>query len=151
MCDVCCSLLELFEKYDADNPCGQRTPLAKADILILCSYVQAWNQRQCTCCYKEPQSFDKFNAVVQGLLQTVLGLLQQLRQQLGAPNAREPTEDAALPESQDVSRTAALDGWSLDDQEKLLHFASKVFLLNFPLYMAFKHSLHSKLEVCPLS
>ncbi|KAM7288964.1 ubiquitin carboxyl-terminal hydrolase 34 [Ixodes scapularis] len=147
MCDVCCSLLELFEKYDADNPCGQRAPLSKADILVLCSYVQAWNQRQCTCCYKEPQSFDKFNAVIQGLLQTVLGLLRQLKAKLCAPGPEETSEDAAaLPDSRDAKGSAALEGWSLEDQEKLLHFASKVFLLNFPLYVAFKHSLHSKLE-----
>ncbi|XP_077522253.1 ubiquitinyl hydrolase 1 puf isoform X2 [Amblyomma americanum] len=146
MCDVCCSLLELFEKYDAENACGQRSPLSKNDILVLCSYVQSWNQRQCTCCYKDPQSFDKFNAVIQGLLQTVLLLLRQLRQRLGAAEGPEAAEEAVLPDSQDGNQSAALEGWNLDDQEKLLHFASKVFLLNFPLYVAFKHSLHSKLE-----
>ncbi|KAL1414801.1 hypothetical protein MTO96_007262 [Rhipicephalus appendiculatus] len=146
MCDVCCSLLELFEKYDAENSCGQRSPLTKNDILVLCSYVQSWNQRQCTCCYKDPQSFDKFNAVIQGLLQTVLLLLRQLRQRLSTAEDREVPDESALLDSQDSNHAAALEGWSLDDQEKLLHFASKVFLLNFPLYVAFKHSLHSKLE-----
>ncbi|KAH7972033.1 hypothetical protein HPB52_005804 [Rhipicephalus sanguineus] len=146
MCDVCCSLLELFEKYDAENSCGQRSPLTKNDILVLCSYVQSWNQRQCTCCYKDPQSFDKFNAVIQGLLQTVLLLLRQLRQRLSTADDREVPDESALLDSQDSNHAAALEGWSLDDQEKLLHFASKVFLLNFPLYVAFKHSLHSKLE-----
>ncbi|XP_077536768.1 ubiquitinyl hydrolase 1 puf isoform X3 [Haemaphysalis longicornis] len=144
MCDVCCSLLELFERYDAENVHGRRSPLPKSDVLVLCTYVQAWNQRQCTCCYKDAQSFDKFNAVIQGLLETVLVLLRQLRPCLSGPER--PEEESVLPDNQDAKQAAALDGWSLEDQEKLLHFASKVFLLNFPLYVAFKHSLHSKLE-----
>ncbi|XP_064464002.1 ubiquitin carboxyl-terminal hydrolase 34-like isoform X1 [Ornithodoros turicata] len=170
MCDICCSLLELFERYDRDNPNGLRSPLVKTDIFILCSYVQAWNQRQCTCCYKEPQSFDKFNAVIQGLLQTVLELLRRLPSQLGGGIAdsggpRTPTESKASGEqkggggggsSEGASSSAAtitqggggfeLETWSPEDQEKLLHFTSKAFLLNFPLYVAFKHSVHSKLE-----
>lgn len=36
--------------------------------------------------------------------------------------------------------------WSIQEKEKLLHFLSKVFLLNFPLYVAYKHSVQSKLE-----
>lgn len=36
--------------------------------------------------------------------------------------------------------------WSMQEKEKLLHFLSKVFLLNFPLYVAYKHSVQSKLE-----
>ena len=39
-----------------------------------------------------------------------------------------------------------VDVWTLQDKEKLLHFLSKVFLLNFPLYVAYKHSVQSKLE-----
>lgn len=36
--------------------------------------------------------------------------------------------------------------WSMQEKEKLLHFLSKVFLLNYPLYVAYKHSVQSKLE-----
>lgn len=38
-------------------------------------------------------------------------------------------------------------GWSLEDREKIICIFSKVFLLNFPLYVAFKHSLQSKIDV----
>lgn len=37
--------------------------------------------------------------------------------------------------------------WSVEDKDRLLLFTSKIFLLNFPLYVAFKHSVHWKLEV----
>jgi ubiquitin carboxyl-terminal hydrolase 34 len=38
------------------------------------------------------------------------------------------------------------DVWTIQDMEKLLHFLSKVFLLNFPLYAAYKQSLQTKME-----
>lgn len=38
------------------------------------------------------------------------------------------------------------DVWTIQDMEKLLHFLSKVFLLNFPLYAAHKQSLQTKME-----
>uniref|UniRef100_A0A182MX29 ubiquitinyl hydrolase 1 n=1 Tax=Anopheles culicifacies TaxID=139723 RepID=A0A182MX29_9DIPT len=38
------------------------------------------------------------------------------------------------------------DAWTLLDVEKLLILVSKMFLLNFPLYVAYKHSVHTRLE-----
>lgn len=37
--------------------------------------------------------------------------------------------------------------WTMEEKEKLLHFVTKIFLLNFPSYMAYKHMYHSSLEV----
>ena len=37
--------------------------------------------------------------------------------------------------------------WLMEEKEKLLHFVTKIFLLNFPSYMAYKHMYHSSLEV----
>ena len=39
------------------------------------------------------------------------------------------------------------DHWSIEEKEKLLQFVTKVFLMNFPSYMAYKHMVHSSLEV----
>lgn len=36
--------------------------------------------------------------------------------------------------------------WTLPEFEKLLILVAKTFLLNFPLYMAYKHAVHSRLE-----
>lgn len=36
--------------------------------------------------------------------------------------------------------------WSMQQKEKLMHIVSKIFLLNFPLYLACKHSALSRLE-----
>lgn len=36
--------------------------------------------------------------------------------------------------------------WSITQREKLMHILSKIFLLNFPLYLACKHSALSRLD-----
>lgn len=36
--------------------------------------------------------------------------------------------------------------WSMQQREKLMHIVSKIFLLNFPLYLASKHSTLSRLD-----
>ncbi|XP_037912392.1 ubiquitin carboxyl-terminal hydrolase puf isoform X3 [Hermetia illucens] len=36
--------------------------------------------------------------------------------------------------------------WTLSEVEKLLILVSKAFLLNFPLYLAYKHGVHSRLD-----
>lgn len=38
------------------------------------------------------------------------------------------------------------DLWTLPDIEKALIFISKVFLLNFPLYVAHKHGIHGRID-----
>uniref|UniRef100_A0A182FPQ6 UBP34/UBP24/USP9X/USP9Y-like ARM repeat region domain-containing protein n=2 Tax=Anopheles albimanus TaxID=7167 RepID=A0A182FPQ6_ANOAL len=38
------------------------------------------------------------------------------------------------------------EAWTLLDVEKLLMLVSKVFLLNFPLYVAYKHGVHTRLD-----
>lgn len=36
--------------------------------------------------------------------------------------------------------------WTLDEKDRLFNFVSKVFLMNFPLYMAYKHCVNASLE-----
>ena len=38
------------------------------------------------------------------------------------------------------------DTWTLEECDNMFLFVSKVFLMNFPLYMAYKHCVHSTLE-----
>ncbi|XP_053672069.1 ubiquitin carboxyl-terminal hydrolase puf [Anopheles nili] len=45
-----------------------------------------------------------------------------------------------------TSQSSAEEVWTLLDVEKLLILVSKVFLLNFPLYVAYKHSVHTRME-----
>ncbi|GAB6022101.1 hypothetical protein CHUAL_006244 [Chamberlinius hualienensis] len=44
---------------------------------------------------------------------------------------------------------SSLAEWTLDEKERLLVLVTKVFLINFPHYTAYKHAMHSKLdEMC---
>lgn len=65
-------------------------------------------------------------------------------------SAEETEKDSELKTSQPVKKDIHEEDWSLwtnEDKERILNIFSKVFLLNFPLYMAFKHSMQSKLDV----
>lgn len=55
-------------------------------------------------------------------------------------------DDDIVKEKEDEEDEEEEEVWSMQEKEKLLHFLSKVFLLNYPLYVAYKHSVQSKLE-----
>ena len=38
------------------------------------------------------------------------------------------------------------DVWTLEEKDRLFQFVSKMFLMNFPLYLAYKHRIHTSLE-----
>ncbi|XP_061722090.1 ubiquitin carboxyl-terminal hydrolase puf [Cydia pomonella] len=59
----------------------------------------------------------------------------------------EPSETAEVPST--ASKPTVTDDaeiWSLQQKEKLMAIVSKIFLLNFPLYLACKHSALSRLD-----
>lgn len=71
------------------------------------------------------------------------------------------SEQSTLPDATLKSKTASIDNvpgnsttnlpedinqWTLNELEKLLILVSKAFLLNFPLYIAYKHGVHSRLD-----
>lgn len=54
-------------------------------------------------------------------------------------------------ESQDMETESTegenYENWTMEEKDKLLQFVTKVFLMNFPSYIAYKHVVHSSLEV----
>ncbi|KAL5008333.1 hypothetical protein ScPMuIL_013914 [Solemya velum] len=52
------------------------------------------------------------------------------------------TEDVDMEDESDEDP----EKWTVDEKERLLQFITKVFLLNFPTYLAYKHIVHSSLE-----
>lgn len=48
--------------------------------------------------------------------------------------------------SSETEETPSKEVWTMQQREKIMHIVSKVFLLNFPLYMACKHSSLSRLD-----
>lgn len=61
-----------------------------------------------------------------------------------APSDNQSAEKKS--KSDDGKDAKSEDIWVLPDIEKALIFVSKVFLLNFPLYVAHKHGIHGRID-----
>ncbi|KAG8184718.1 hypothetical protein JTE90_019322 [Oedothorax gibbosus] len=187
MCDICSDLIELLQRYENEIKKGELRYLYRQEMNTICVYLQSWMQRQCTCCFKDPKNFDRFNALVQGLGLSIIEVLQQIIKDIRllkydklptisgsktsesrkdvpgsenkekdskekeAVNSCSPkeTEKVFIESNLSTSPKKEAEDWSsysLEDKEKIICIFSKVFLLNFPLYVAFKHSLQSKIE-----
>ncbi|GLH07907.1 Ubiquitin carboxyl-terminal hydrolase puf [Gryllus bimaculatus] len=64
----------------------------------------------------------------------------------GTKEKGDPMKEDVDEDDDDGEEEEDEEEWSIQEKEKLLHFLSKVFLLNFPLYVAYKHTVQAKLE-----
>lgn len=92
------------------------------------------------CCYRDPKNFERFSLVTQGIICLAVCQLKELRE-----NESENETKKTDTEKNEKTKTTE-DLTRFQDCEKLFSLVSKIFLLNFPLYAAFKHSMQSKLE-----
>lgn len=58
-------------------------------------------------------------------------------------NSTNDTNDTVEKKEEDSKNDS---NWTLKEVEQLLILISKAFLLNFPLYIAYKHGVHSRLD-----
>lgn len=66
-----------------------------------------------------------------------------------SPPKNDEIKTVAIDETTVVKSNKPVDDsneWHLPELEKLLILVSKAFLLNFPLYIAYKHGVHSRLD-----
>lgn len=117
------------------------------------------------CCYRDLKNFDRFNYIIRSLIYLIVNKLKDIKSVLASPGSKEIVTESASDENKDsdaekkvndeqqsVSEEAAKDKeapkksdedqWTVAELEKVLIFISKVFLLNFPLYIAHKHGMH---------
>ncbi|XP_059621857.1 ubiquitin carboxyl-terminal hydrolase puf [Phlebotomus argentipes] len=170
MCDVCADFLHLLTTHETriSNNELKHQHLQKNEVDIAFAYIQTWPQRQCMCCYRDVKNFERFNLIVQSIICLTISQLKNIKAILeesqtnnnnadesgGGGEAKEAKGDAqevkpASPappvatgsKSKDLSST-----WSLPELERVLIVISKAFLLNFPLYVAYKHGVHSRLD-----
>lgn len=99
--------------------------------------------RQCMCCYREIKNFDRFIRLTQSIVLCTLQQLQTIQQDGQQDNTKESAKEEKDEEEStnkgNTSDTNQTSSWSQQDREKLFHLLSKIFLLNFPLYIAMKH------------
>lgn len=95
------------------------------------------------CCYRDPKNFERFSLVTQGIICLAVCQLKELRE-----NESDSETKKSDNEKEDKTEKDKIDKdlSKFQDCEKLFSLVSKIFLLNFPLYAAFKHSMQSKLE-----
>lgn len=104
------------------------------------------------CIYRDVKNFDKFNLVVQSLICLVIHFLKNIRELIDDHKKILDGKEVEKPSTSSSSSTsmsqelATDEKWTIQELEKLILFVSKAFLLNFPLYVAYKHGIHSRLD-----
>ena len=84
------------------------------------------------CVFREAKNLERFSLVVQCITKIALIKLKDLPEFL---KSYQPSQDESKPEPEENS-----DGWNPEDLEKLLTYMSRVFMLQFPLYLAAKQA-----------
>lgn len=116
------------------------------------------------CCYREIKNYERFNLIVQSMICLTVSQLKGIAvlienrpapvnknnnsASISSPSAGNTDIHTVKCEGDTTVDQAKADpkGWSLPEVEKLLILISKAFLLNFPLYIAYKHGVHSRLD-----
>lgn len=126
------------------------------------------------CCYRDLKNFDRFNFVIRSLIFLIVVKLKDIKALITNTIRLEAKSDDSSPTTAEASEKAESDDkdtssdnqnaekksksdedaksdksediWTLPDIEKALIFVSKVFLLNFPLYVAHKHGIHGRID-----
>jgi ubiquitin carboxyl-terminal hydrolase 34 len=107
------------------------------------------------CCFKTLKNFEKLNNMVQVILSVAIRTIQTLPDGLEKDkkkdDKKEGKDDEQEKEKMQTNEEEDIDEepekWTTEEKEKLLTFVTKVFLMNFPSYMAYKHMVHASLEV----
>ncbi|CAB3381441.1 Hypothetical predicted protein [Cloeon dipterum] len=132
-CDNCGGLLQLLETYEQQvrqNGVNERPVLAPPQVEVLADFVHAWPQRHCACVLRA-SNFERFNLVLQSVICASVLQLKALKAE---------GTDAA------TAAASGSNGWTLERRLQLLSLLSKMFTINFPLYLAYKHHAHPKVE-----
>ncbi|XP_074662968.1 ubiquitin carboxyl-terminal hydrolase 34-like [Tubulanus polymorphus] len=164
MCDVCTDLLNLLDSHE-EKIQGDGLHLSEGEIITVLIYAQAWSQRQCMCCFREVKNFERLNDIVQVILSMSIKTIETIpieqKKFLEKENNSEKekaeqksnesgeNEKTKSEDEQKEEKDGADDGdyiWTIDEKDKLLQFVSKLFLMNFPLYMAYKHMVHEEIN-----
>lgn len=93
------------------------------------------------CVFREVKNLERFSLVVQCITKIALIKLKELPDILGSLSSTSEAEPAA--ENKEAPASVDQDQeprWSVEDLEKLLTYMARVFMLQFPLYLAAKQA-----------
>lgn len=95
------------------------------------------------CCYRDPKNLERFSYITQGIIYLAVCQLKELGEK---PPEIEKEKNNKAKEKQDQPSENDAKTVEIQERDKLLILVSKIFLLNFPLYVAFKHTIQVKLD-----
>ncbi|KAL4111819.1 hypothetical protein QTP88_015704 [Uroleucon formosanum] len=150
-CETCIEFSKLLKPYrDAsaknDFSC---VILSKSEVNQLVVFVQAFMQRQCLGGFQDRKNYEQFQWITQCFVLLMTNLLKSYK---GQDNIIYPARDDDDAESSRKWENLLANfkdeelQWTLAEMEKPLHLMTKVFLMNFPLYVAVKQYPHYKTE-----
>lgn len=148
MCDACSDFLQLLVSYEAQfcAETSEQPILTGRDVDTVYVYAQTWPARQCMCCYRDPKNLERFSYITQGLIYMAASQLKTLAEKSSEDNK----ESECKPENKDVKTVKnpedEKENPEILERDKLLLLVAKIFLLNFPLYVAYKHTIQAKLD-----
>lgn len=87
-----------------------------------------FSPRHCACCFKDAKNFVRFDNLVQSIVVSSFAMLQEM----------------IVSDDNNSNAPKLFKCWTTEEQDKLLFLNSKVFQLNFPLYVAYKQLNISK-------
>lgn len=96
------------------------------------------------CCYRDPKNLERFSYITQGIIYLAVCQLKELGEKaVDTEKSKSNKEKQSTSETNEQSELKTID---VQERDKLLILVSKIFLLNFPLYVAFKHTIQVKLD-----
>lgn len=114
------------------------------DLKIIYRVVTINYCRQCMCCYRDPKNLERFSYVTQGLIYMAASQLKNLAEK--GTESINIKEDKEKQEKNEKPQEDNKENIEVVERDKLLILVSKIFLLNFPLYVAYKHTIQAKLD-----
>ncbi|XP_071053277.1 ubiquitin carboxyl-terminal hydrolase puf isoform X2 [Onthophagus taurus] len=144
MCDACSEFLQLLVSYESQisRDSNELPNLSKHDVTTVLNYSHTWPSRQCMCCYRDPKNLERFSLVTQGIIYLVVCQLKELSES----HVEHKNENKKIGEKEESSKEKEEREHKISERDKLLILVTKIFLLNFPLYVAFKHTIQAKLD-----
>ncbi|ESO01400.1 hypothetical protein HELRODRAFT_174957 [Helobdella robusta] len=160
MCDICGDVLEIIDSRDLRVNDKNGVRLSKKEIMSVILYSQLWQQqRQCMCCYADIKNFGRFNNVIQLIIAQSIRLVETLvHDSKNQPQDEDEVDVTSLDPGSKMSTSISNEdnekseydesskNWSLEEKDRLFQFVNRLFLLNFPLYLAFKHRIPTTFE-----
>ncbi|XP_023333698.1 ubiquitin carboxyl-terminal hydrolase puf [Eurytemora carolleeae] len=141
MCDNCSDFQLLLlriersaETTNSDNEGEGEIELTGQDVNISLNFINTWHQKQCMCIFRDVKNIERFSTLVQTITKLALVRLKQL------PALLLPEGDGEVePRPPDP-----VQGY-IEEAEILVTYLSRMFMLQFPLYLAAKQA-GSRLE-----